>query len=113
MLGPRPGARCGIHAVPYFNNWYHSCEITRGLRRPGAIAVIVIGNNILQGVEVASDRFFAGIAQRVGFEVVDLHRVRDKRTGSSIVNSSVRVGENSAQVELHETAVELRAPVLA
>ena len=71
--------------------------------------LLVIGNNILQGVEIRTDVFFAGIAQRVGFEVVDLHLVREKRTGSSIVNSSVRVGSGRTRVRLYETAVEIRA----
>jgi hypothetical protein len=52
---------------------------------------------------------FAQIAEQNGFDVVELHEVRRKRTGSSIVNSSVRVGRVGARVSLYETAIELRA----
>ena len=71
---------------------------------------MVIGNNILQGIEFRTDRLFAEIAEVEGFEVVDLHEVRSKRTGSSIVNSSVRTGTVKRKTRLYETAVELRAP---
>jgi methylphosphotriester-DNA--protein-cysteine methyltransferase len=73
--------------------------------------VVVIGNNILQGVEFPTDRFLAEIAQARGFEVVQMHEVRRKRTGNSIIASSVRVAAAQAKVRLHETAVELRAPL--
>ena len=72
--------------------------------------VVVIGNNILQGIEFQTDRLFAEIAEGEGFEIVDLHEVRKKRTGNSIVNSSVRVGVVNQSTRLYETAVELRAP---
>ena len=78
--------------------------------RPGGRAVVVIGNNILQGVEFRTDRLFAEIAEIEGFGVVGLHEVRSKRTGSSIVNSSVRTGTVKQKTRLYETAVELRAP---
>ena len=78
--------------------------------KPGGTAVVVIGNNILQGIEFRTEEYFAQIAQSCGFELIEMHRVRKKRTGSSIVNSSVRAGSPKTRVELHETAVELRAP---
>jgi len=69
------------------------------MKREGLV-VVVIGNNILQGREVKTDEFFAGIAERYGFTVRAMHRVRRKRTGSSIVNSSVRVnGERRGRVD--------------
>ena len=72
--------------------------------------MVVIGNNILQGIEFQTDRLFAEIAEQEGFEIVDLHEVRKKRTGNSIVNSSVRVGTVKQRTRLYETAVELREP---
>jgi hypothetical protein len=79
--------------------------------KPGGTVVVVIGNNILQGVEVKTDEFLARIAEGHGFKVAGMHRVRKKRTGSSIVNSSVRVGVTKKKCELYETAVELKAPL--
>ena len=73
--------------------------------------MIVIGNNIIQSIEVSTDVFLAGIAEQLGYTVVELHRARKKRTGSSVVSSSVRVGTTRRKKpELYETAVELRAP---
>ncbi|MCY3762155.1 MAG: hypothetical protein OXH50_12970, partial [Gemmatimonadetes bacterium] len=78
--------------------------------RSGGKVVVVIGNNILQGIEFRTDSLFAEIAETEGFEVVDLHEVRSKRTGNSIVNSSVRTGTVKQKTRLYETAVELRVP---
>lgn len=78
--------------------------------KPGGIVVIVIGNNILQGIEFPTDRLLAEIAVENGFELVEMHKVRSKRTGTSIVNSSVRAGTVKQRVHLYEMAVELRAP---
>ena len=68
----------------------------------------MIGNNILQGIEFQTDRLFAEIAEMEGFEVVDLHEVRTKRTGNSVINSAVRVGKVARRTRLYETAVELK-----
>jgi hypothetical protein len=78
--------------------------------KPGALVVVVIGNNIVQGIHIETDRFLAQIAELHGFKVQRMHRVRSKRTGSSIVNSSVRAGITQKPTELYETAVELKAP---
>ena len=58
--------------------------------------------------EFKTDDFFAQIAEGAGFEIREMHPVRKKRTGSSIVNSSVRAGVTRKRTELYETAVELR-----
>jgi hypothetical protein len=80
--------------------------------KPGGTVVVVLGNNILQGIEFPTDRFFAQIAENAGFEVVELHEVRSKRTGNSILNSSVRSGTVRQRTKLYETAVELRTPAV-
>jgi len=98
------------YASSYFNDCDRFCEVARTIMKPGGRVLVVIGNNILQGFEVKTDEFLAQIAQSHGFEISALHRVRKKRTGSSIINSSVRVGMTKKQVELYETAVELMAP---
>jgi hypothetical protein len=78
--------------------------------KANGLVVVVIGNNIVQGVHIETDRFLAEIASLHGFTLQEMHCVRKKRTGSSIVDSSVRAGVMTERVELHETAVELRAP---
>jgi len=108
--GPYGGEGWANYAAAYFNDCDRFCETTLRLMAPGGTVVVVIGNNILQGVEFATDRFLAELAQARGFEVVEMHEVRRKRTGNSIVNSSVRVGTVQRKTRLYETAVELRAP---
>ena len=111
-LHPEKGAYGGAgwanYAATYFNDCARFCEVTAQVMKPGALVVVVIGNNILQGIEFKTDQFFAHIAERAGFTVDGLHMVRKKRTGTSIVNSSVRVGTTKKRTELYETAVELR-----
>jgi len=104
------GSGWANYAAAYFNDCLAFCRSAQRLMKPGGIAVVVIGNNILQGVEIKTDEYFARLARSCGFEIVALQRVRKKRTGSSIVNSSVRRGTVSQPVELYETAVHLRMP---
>lgn len=108
--GPYGGPGWANYAASYFNDCQRFCEVTRPLMKSGGTLVVVIGNNILQGIEFQTDKLFAEIAEREGFEIVDLHEVRTKRTGNSVVNSSVRVGTVARRTRLYETAVELRAP---
>jgi excisionase family DNA binding protein len=111
-LHPEKGAYGGAgwanYAATYFNDCARFCKATAQVMRPGGLVVVVIGNNILQSIEFKTDEYFARIAERYGFEVRGMHLVRKKRTGSSIVNSSVRVGVTNRRVELYETAVELQ-----
>jgi DNA modification methylase len=108
--GAYGGGGWANYAASYFNDCQRFATVTRTLMKPGGTVVVVIGNNILQGIEFPTDRFFAEIAQQAGFEIVELHEVRKKRTGPSIVNSSVRAGTVKKKTTLYETAVEMRAP---
>ncbi len=104
------GAGWANYAAKYFNDCHRFFEVTRRVMKAKGLVVVVIGNSIVQGVHIETDRFLAEIAGLHGFTLQEMHRVRKKRTGSSIVDSSVRAGVMSQRVELHETAVELRAP---
>ncbi len=95
------------YAATYFNDCQRFCRVTRPLMRPGGRLFVVIGNSILQGLEFQTDRIFAEIAETEGFETIGLHEVRKKRTGNSVVNSSVRIGTVSRPTRLYETVVEL------
>jgi SAM-dependent methyltransferase len=107
--GAYGGAGWANYAAAYFNDCDRFFEVTRRVIKPGGRAVIVIGNNIVQGIHVETDRFLAQIAELHGFRLEGMHRVRKKRTGSSIVNSAVRAGTTQRPTELYETAVELSA----
>ena len=104
------GAGWANYAATYFNDCYSFFEVTKRVMKANGLVVVVIGNNIVQGVHIETERFLAEIAGLHGFRLQQMHQVRKKRTGSSIVNSSVRAGVMSQRVELHEIAVELRAP---
>jgi hypothetical protein len=95
------------YAATYFNDCDRFCARTAELMRPGGLVVIVIGNNIVQGIEFKTDEILARLATRHGLKCADIHRVRRKRTGSSIINSSVRVAKAGKRVELYESAVKL------
>lgn len=106
--GPYGGPGWANYAATYFNDCARFFEVTARVMKPGGLVVMVIGNNILQGIEFQTDRFLARIAKRFGFELQNVHLVRRKRTGSSIVNSSVRVGVTRVRTPLYESAVEVR-----
>jgi excisionase family DNA binding protein len=110
--GSYGGTGWANYAASYFNDCERFCRTALKVMKPGGSAVVVIGNNILQGIEFPTDRFFSQIAEGAGFEVVELHEVRSKRTGNSILNSSVRSGTVRQRTKLYETAVELRAPAV-
>ena len=95
------------YAARYFNDCARFLDGAAWCLRPGATAVVVIGNSILQGVPIPTDRFLAAIAESRGFQVADIHVPRETRVGSSILNSSVRAGK-AAGSALYESVVELR-----
>jgi len=97
------------YAALYFNDCLRFAEGMKWCLRPGATALVVIGNSILQGISVPTDRFLAEIAERAGMKTVSIHTPRDVRVGNSIVNSSVRVGKAKSG-RLYESVVELRRP---
>lgn len=97
------------YVTSYLNDCVRFADGMRWCLRPGATALIVIGNSIVQGVPFPTDRFMARIAEARGLKVVDIHHPRSKRVGSSIVNSSVRCGTVKS-ARLYEAVVEIRQP---
>ena len=95
------------YAARYFNDCVRFAQGAAWCLRPGATALVVIGNSILQGVPIPTDKFLAAIAASHGFEVIAIHVPRDTRIGNSILNSSVRAGKTDG-CALYESVVELR-----
>lgn len=95
------------YAARYFNDCARFARGAAWCLREGATALVVIGNSILQGVPIPTDRFLASIAESHGFDVVAIHVPRDTRIGNSILNSSVRAGKTDG-CALYESVVELR-----
>lgn len=102
------GAGWANYAATYFNDTFRFCEVAAQLLRPGGVAIIVLGNSIIQGVEVKTDDFFGKIGELCGLTFEDNLMLRKKRTGSSIIQSSVRVDKAAQKTVLYESAVVLR-----
>ena len=92
------------YAAQYFNDCGRFLTGAKWCLRPGGTALVVIGNSILQGVPIPTDRFLAMIAERRGFKTMAIHTPRDTRVGNSIVNARV-----PGSGHLYESIVELRA----
>jgi len=95
------------YAACYFNDMDKFCQTMKHVLKPNAFAVIVVGNSILQGVEILIDDIFSRIAARHGLRTENIHVLREKRVGASIVGSSVRQGAKT-KAHLYESAVILQ-----
>jgi len=94
------------YAASYFNDTYDFLgKLRRTLARRG-IAVIVIGNSIIQGHEIKVELFLADLAAQQGLVVGGIEQLRTKRVGASITKSTVRRGQTN-QATLYESAVIL------
>ena len=96
------------YVTTYFNDTHRFCKVLAPLLKPEAVSIIVLGNSIIQGIEVKTDYFFGKIGELVGLKFEDNHLLRNKRTGSSIIQSSVRVEEAKEKTVLYESGVVLR-----
>ncbi len=96
------------YVTTYFNDTHRFCKVLTPLMKPQAVSIIVLGNSIIQGIEVKTDYFFGRIGELVGLKFEDNHLLRNKRTGNSIIQSSVRVEEAKEKTVLYESGVVLR-----
>ncbi len=106
------GAGWANYVASYFNDCYLFLGKLRRELKPGAYAIIVVGNSIIQGIEFKVDQFLAQIAERQSIRVEDILIVRTKRVGNSIIDSTVRNGDangHRARTQLYDAAVVLRA----
>jgi hypothetical protein len=105
------GAYGGPGWANYVASYFNDCDcFLQGLRRALArngVAVIVIGNSIIQGIPVATDRILADLGEQKNFKLETILPLRSKRVGASITSSSVRCG-NKTEAKLYENAVVLR-----
>jgi hypothetical protein len=96
------------YVATYFNDTHAFCQVLKQLLRPNAVAIVVLGNSIIQGIEVKTDYFFGKIAELSDLTFEDTHLLRKKRTGSSIIQSSVRTDHAADKAVLYESAIVLR-----
>jgi hypothetical protein len=105
------GAGWANYVATYLNDSFRFTRFLHAHLKPGGHAVIVIGNSIIQGIEFPVDRLLAQMAERNGLHVEDIHIVRTKRVGNSIIDSSVRNGDangHRGKTQLYDAAVVLR-----
>jgi hypothetical protein len=102
------GAGWANYVATYFNDTHRFCGVLARLLRRNGRAVIVLGNSIIQGVEVKTDQLFGRIAELCGLEFAETILLREKRTGTSIIQSTVRVEKASQRTVLYESAIVLR-----
>lgn len=96
------------YVASYFNDLSTFAGLVSQILRPEARAVVVIGNSIVQGVEIKVDRLLSKIAALHGLSTESIEVIRAKRVGSSIVGSSVRSGGERRKIGLYDAAVILR-----
>jgi excisionase family DNA binding protein len=99
------GSGWANYATTYFNDCMRFARILRRVLKPGGRAAVVLGNSILQGVEFKTDQLFGRICEACGLDVKDIHLLRKKRTGASIIQSSVRANAAEEKTTLYESAV--------
>jgi DNA modification methylase len=96
------------YATTYFNDCYRFAKGIKFSLKKGGIALVVIGNSILQGIMIQTDQYFGKIAESIGLELVDIEIPRKERVGNSIIKSDVRVEKAKKADKLYEAVVKLR-----
>jgi DNA modification methylase len=96
------------YAASYFNDCYKFAQGIHYVLKPGRTALVVIGNSILQGLMIPTDRYFGKISELAGLELVEIHIPRSTRVGNSIIKSTVRVEKAQDTHQLYEAVIELR-----
>lgn len=96
------------YTASYFNDCYKFVQGINYVLKPGGIALVVIGNSILQGILIPTDQYFGRIAELADLELVGIDVPRSTRVGNSIIQSKVRVTKAKNSHRLYEAVVELR-----
>lgn len=97
------------YVTAYMNDLDKFCELLARILKPGATAVIVVGNSIVQGREIKVEERLCNIAELRGLAAADVTILRE-RVGSSIINSGARLRSKSKSA-LYDAAVVIRRPV--
>jgi len=109
-LSPEKGQYGGRGWANYAASYFNDCDrlliaLKRVLAR-GGTGVIVVGNSILQGVNVPVQDIIGDIAKMRGLTLEGIYQLRNKRVGNSITASSARIGTSKATLD--ESAVVVR-----
>lgn len=113
-LYPDKGVYGGFGWANYATTYFNDCnKFAKGIYdtlKTDGVAIVVLGNSILQGIMIPTDIYFAQICELNGLEVIGIDISRKKRVGSSIINSKVRVAKAKNKNVLYESIVQIRKP---
>lgn len=96
------------YVAAYFNDGFRLMSAMKRLLAKKGTGVVVVGNSIIQGINIEVERYLGEIAELNGLSLEAVYRIRDKRVGASITRSTVRQGERTSAV-LSESAVVFHA----
>jgi hypothetical protein len=109
VRGAYGGPGWGNYVATYFNDCCRFMGALKHVLARRGVGVVVIGNSIIQGIDIRTERLLGEIAIMQGLHLEGVYCIRDKRVGASITQSSVRQGVRS-QATLSEFAVVVRQP---
>lgn len=95
------------YVATYFNDSYRFMAVLKRVLARHGVGVVVIGNSIIQGIDIRTEQLFGDIGIMHGLALEGVHRIRDKRVGASMTQSSVRQGSRT-QATLSEFALVVR-----
>jgi len=95
------------YVTTYFNDCFRFMAVLKRVLARGGVGVVVIGNSIIQGMNIETENILGEIGAMQGLILEGVHCIREKRVGASITQSSVRQGERNKAV-LSESAVIVR-----
>ncbi len=95
------------YVASYFNDCFRFMAALNRLLAPDGVGVVVIGNSIIQGLDIRTERILGQIGVMQGLALEGIYCIREKRVGASITRSSVRYGERNKAV-LSEWAVVVK-----
>ena len=94
------------YVTSYMNDLDRFCGLMSKTLKPGGIAVVVVGNSVVQGREIKVEERLGDIAELHGLSVLNVTKLRD-RVGSSIINSGARIASKKKS-GLYDAAVAIR-----
>jgi len=93
------------YAATYFNDCHKFALRIKSVLRRGGKAFVVLGNSIIQGIPIATDKYFGEICENAGLKLDQIDIPRLTRNGNSIINSSVRSANAGKSARLYEAIV--------
>lgn len=95
------------YVTAYFNDSFRFMTALKRVLARGGVGVVVIGNSIIQGINIKTEHILGEIGKMQGLILEGVYCIREKRVGASITRSSVRQGERNGAT-LSESAVIVR-----